>query len=82
MFDQDDLWLMEELPIDEPSELLNTMPEIRQYLDPDRRDEEGGLRSILERPEALSKAWWRHANPHERRTSKAKRRPVTTLRAA
>jgi predicted glycosyltransferase len=69
MLDQDDLWLMEELPTDDPAELLRTMPEIRQVLDPDRRDEEIGIRSILDRPEALSKAWWRHANAHQRRTT-------------
>ncbi len=53
MLDEDDLWLM-----DEPSELLRGLPEIRHCLDPDRR-EEAGLRSVLERPEALSKAWRR-----------------------
>lgn len=59
MLSEDDLWLMEELPGDEPAELLRTMPEIRQSLDPERTDEEIGLRSILEHPEALSKAWRR-----------------------
>jgi predicted glycosyltransferase len=79
MLDQDDLWLMEELPVEEPSELLRTMPEIRQYLEPERT-EEVGLRSILERPEALSKAWC-HANTR-RRTYKGKRHRSTVLRAA
>jgi len=59
------------------------MPEMRQYLAPGSHDEEeAGLRSVLEHPEALSKAWWRHANAHERRTKKAKRRTLTGLRAA
>ena len=81
MLNQDDLWLMDELPIDEPSEVLKTMPEIRQYLDPDRRAEEHGLRSILERPEALSRAWWRNANGRMR-THGARRHSSTELRAA
>jgi len=82
MLDQDDLWLMEDgVPIDEPSELLETMPEIRPYLAPDQRAEEGGLRSLLERPEVLSKAWWRHAKTRKR-THKTKRHSSTVRRAA
>ncbi len=58
MLDPNDLWLMEEvLSLDESAELLRTMPEIRQLVD-GRHDDELGLRSILERPEALAKAWW------------------------
>ena len=83
MLDPDDLWLTEEPPLDEPSELLTTMPEIRRCLGPQGRDEEeAGLRSVLERPEALSKAWRYHANAPARRASRAKRRTATELRAA
>jgi hypothetical protein len=64
--DQDELW-MEELPVDDPADLLKTMPEIRLARDPDRRGKEGWLRSILERPEALSKAWRRTGKRRERR---------------
>jgi hypothetical protein len=84
MLDQNDLWLLEEeLPIDEPADALLTMPEIRQWVDPDRDDEELGLRSILERPEALSQAWRHtmHAEWHQR-SSKHVKRPVDVLRAA
>jgi hypothetical protein len=61
MLDKNDLWWMEEevLSVDDPADLLRTMPEIRQLVDPDRHDDELGLRAMLERPEALSKAWWR-----------------------
>lgn len=75
MLDQDDLWLIddEDAPLEEPSDLLKTMPEIRQYLDPEPRSVDVGIRSVLESPEALSKAWWR---------SKGKRRPRSTRRRA
>jgi hypothetical protein len=84
MLDQNDLWLLEEEPPpDEPADLLRTMPEIRQLVDPDRDDEQLGLRSILERPEALSRVWWRsaHAERHLR-TSKSVKRHAGVLRAA
>lgn len=65
MLDPDDLWLMdEELSRDESSDLLETMPGIRQWLDFDRHDGELGLRCMLERPEWLAKSWWRTANGH------------------
>jgi hypothetical protein len=84
MLDQTDLWLVEEeLPLDEPADVLTAMPEIRQLVDPERDDEELGLRSILERPEALSKAWRRctRAERHQG-TSKSGKRHVDVLRAA
>ncbi len=62
MVDQDDLWLMEDELPDEPTELFWAMPEIRLLADPERNDEDLGLRSILEDPEALSKAWRRSAS--------------------
>ncbi|HXX67129.1 MAG TPA: hypothetical protein VEK07_08105 [Polyangiaceae bacterium] len=84
MLDPNELWLLEEgLPVDEPVEVLLTMPEIRQLVDPDRDDEQLGLRSIVEQPEALSKAWRQttRAAPHPR-TSKSVKRRVDVLRAA
>ena len=84
MLNQNDLWLMdEELPLDEPADVLQTMPEIRQLIDTDRHDDELGLRSLLEHPEALSKAWWRsaHAERHHR-TAKSVKRHADVLRAA
>jgi hypothetical protein len=73
----------EELPVDEPADVLLTMPEMRQLFDPNREDEGLGLRSILDRPEALSKAW-RHCTHAERHqvTSKSSKRHVDVLRAA
>ena len=81
MLDTDDLWLMaEELPIDEPADVLRAMPEIRQRVDVDPGDEELGLRSILERPEALSQAW-RHS-AHAERPHRTSKRPASALHAA
>jgi hypothetical protein len=63
MLDENDAWLMEEdIALDDSADLLLTMPEIRQLVDPARPDEQLGLRSILERPETLSKAWRHCAN--------------------
>jgi hypothetical protein len=81
LHEEDDLWLTEELSIDEPSELLRAMPELRQYVRADHPDDDFGLRSILEHPEALSKAWWRHGSGRKRHASHAKRHPHV-LRAA
>lgn len=80
MLDHDDLWWMEEPSVEDPSELLTTMPELRHYLAP-HDDGELGLRSVLERPDALSRAWWRDANTR-RRTHRRKRRGVAILHAA
>lgn len=65
--------LAEEDLNDEPWEVFNTPPQMRQHLAPEL-EEEGLLHSILESPETLSKAWALHAETRERRTSKAKRR--------
>lgn len=68
MLDENDPWLLEaELPVEEPSDVLRTMPEMRQWMEPDVDDEELGLRSLLERPEVLSRAWRRSA--HAARTA-------------
>lgn len=84
MLTPNDVWLMdEELPVDEPVEVLLTMPEIRQLFDPARSEEEPGLRSILERPEALSHAWRRSAHAdRQQRTSRSVKRHADVLRAA
>jgi hypothetical protein len=84
LLDQNDPWLMEEeTRLDEPSELLLTMPEIRQLFDPDPPDEQLGLRSILDRPEMLSKAWRKSTHAERRhRPSKLARRYGDVLPAA
>jgi hypothetical protein len=43
---------LEESALD-PSELFGAMPELRQYLSPERRDDEVGLRGLFERADAL-----------------------------
>lgn len=82
---ENDLWLIEEeaLSPDEPSDVMRTLPEVRPSADPDRDDEELGLRAILERPRALSRAWSHsvHASGH-RPVAKAVRRNARRLRAA
>ncbi|HLK36314.1 MAG TPA: hypothetical protein VKU41_06140 [Polyangiaceae bacterium] len=84
MLDRNDLWLMEgEVPLDEPADVLEAMPEIRQLVDPDRDDDELGLRSLLEDPEVLSNAWWHSALAERRpRTLRRLRRHAGVLRAA
>ncbi len=68
-----ELLFIEELPLDEPSELLRSMPEIRQRLDHAAADDELGLRAVLDRPETLSRAWRRHAISPRRRSAMAYR---------
>ena len=73
MLANDELWLVEEPPIDAPSDLL-TIPEVRDHVTHEHHDDELGLRSLLERPEALSKSWWR--------AERARRQRLPSLRAA
>ena len=84
MLNQDDLWLVEDaLLLDEPGDAQLTMEEVRQLVEPDRRRDDLGLRSILERPEALSQAWRRcEYVKGRRRTPKRARRRVRAQRAA
>jgi hypothetical protein len=56
MLSKADLWLVEEPALDEPSDIL-AIPEIRQFVAHDQHDDELGLRSLLERPEAMPRAW-------------------------
>jgi hypothetical protein len=63
---REDLLSIEELPVEEPAELLSEMPEIRRCVGLER-GEGLGFRSILERPETLSKAWWLDASARKRR---------------
>jgi hypothetical protein len=75
----DDLWLLEEPPIDEPSELFS-IPEIRRHIARDRLEDDVGLRALLERPDALSNAWCRGSSKRKRRLKSAKH-PSDGLRA-
>lgn len=53
-----DLSFMDEAA-DDPAELLRAMPEIRHEIAPAPADDDLGLRSLLEHPEAFAHAWWR-----------------------
>ena len=44
---------------EDPSALLDALPEIRQEVGAMPADDDLGLRSLLERPEAFAHAWWR-----------------------
>ena len=67
----DDLWLMDEdMAIDEPSDVLGATSGAHHWLDSDRQEEELGLRSILERPEVLSKVWRHTANTTQHRAKR------------
>jgi hypothetical protein len=84
MLANDELWLVEEPPIDAPFDLL-TIPEVRNHVTHELHDDELGLRSLLERPEALSKSWWRVEHARRRRARlpfKTARRRRDVLRAA
>ena len=79
MLHPNDLWLMD----DEASDVLLTLPEIRQLVDAGPPDEQLGLRSMLERPETLSKAWWHGARVERHHgASRTPRRHADTVRAA
>jgi hypothetical protein len=53
-----DLSFMDE-DAEDPAELLRALPEIRHEVAPTPAEDDLGLRSLLERPEAFSHAWWR-----------------------
>jgi len=76
MLHDDDLPFIEEPTIDEVSDLLRTLPEIRRSVALSPREEEGSLRSLLEQPEALLRARWGSASTHRRK------RAARVLRAA
>lgn len=57
MLQPDDPWFVAD-DVEDSDELLRALPEIRQGLET-ATDEELGLRSLLERPDLLSHAWWR-----------------------
>lgn len=63
---------LEEAIVD-PSELLHTMPELRQYLFPAPPEDEIGLRALLERPDYALRAPARRPGKHRRRGSGAGR---------
>jgi hypothetical protein len=68
MLRPEDLSFLDDEAIDDPSELLKALPEIGQYVTPAPPEEDLGLRSLLERPEAFTHAWWRDQARRSSRT--------------
>jgi hypothetical protein len=77
MLTGDALWLVEEPVLDEPADLL-TVPEIRQYVAPEPHDDELGLRTLLEIPEAPPSRWWPQERRRDRRLARCSRRRRAT----
>lgn len=44
---------------DDPAELLKALPELRYDVASTHADDDLGLRSLLEHPEAFTHPWWR-----------------------
>jgi hypothetical protein len=65
MLSHDDLWALEELPLDDTSDILSSLPELRHVVAPERA-EELGFRGLLEQPEALSRVWRLSNRPRKR----------------
>jgi hypothetical protein len=82
MTHRDDPWADLTPPVDdEPFDPL-VLPEVKQYVAHERREDALGLRSLLERPEALSRAWWRSQSGRRRVRPAGGAVPRRTLRAA
>jgi len=75
MSTRDSSWLVEETTLDEPADLL-TIAQIRQHLVHEPHDDELGLRSLLDAPEAPPSPWW-DEQPRDRpvRGKNRRRRP-------
>ena len=69
-----DLSFMDEAAED-PAELLKALPEMRHEVAPAPVDDDLGLRSLLERPEAFSHAWWRDQASRSGSSIRPLRRP-------
>lgn len=78
MHEEEDLWWAEDAPSFGTSDLFRMMPEIREYVE--SASTEPGMRSILERPDVLSKAWHR-SEPRPKRRVRVRRRRARALRA-
>jgi hypothetical protein len=72
-----DPWFLDEA-VEDPTDLVKMLPEIRQYLVPPPPGEELGLRSLLEQPHHLGRARWRQ----QASKSQRKHAPPSRPRAA
>lgn len=70
-----DLSFMDEAAED-PAELLKALPDIRHEVAPAPVDDDLGLRSLLERPEAFTHAWWRDQASRSGSRIRSMRRPA------
>jgi hypothetical protein len=68
MLRPEDLSYLDDEAVDEPSELLKALPEIRQSVAPTPPEDDLGLRSLLERPETFAHPWWRDQASRSGRT--------------
>jgi len=58
MLRPEDPWFLDEAD-DDPAELLEALPGIRQYWEPAPTEDDLGLRSLLEHPDYFAHDWWR-----------------------
>ena len=70
MLKPEDLSFLDE-SAEDPSELLKALPEIRHDVSAAPADEDLGIRTLLERPEAFAHAWWRDQARRGRVSSRA-----------
>ncbi len=82
MLTRDALWLVEEPVLDEPADLLTTIPEIKQHIAHEPHDDELGLRALLEMPEAPPLPWWCEEQQRHRRVARRGRRSRAGLATA
>ncbi|HVY26186.1 MAG TPA: hypothetical protein VHB79_06520 [Polyangiaceae bacterium] len=74
MLRPDDPWLLDD-PVEGAGDLFRVLPEMRPYLAQSPQDDDLGLRSLLEQPEALAHSWWRNQASKSARTSAGSLRP-------
>lgn len=75
-------WLVEEPVLDEPADLLTTIPQIKHHIAHEPHDDELGLRALLDTPEAPAPPWWSEEQPRDRRIARRGRRSRASLAKA
>jgi hypothetical protein len=76
MLRPEDLIFQEDEVADDPAELLQALPEIRQSVAPTPPEDDLGFRSLLEGPETFAHAWWRDQASRSGRTIEPMLRPT------
>ena len=77
---RDASWLVEEPVLDEPADLLTTIPELRHHIAHEPHDDDLGLRALLEMPEAPPSPWW--CEDRDRRAARRGRKSRASLPTA